>query len=275
MLSPMDIRDKSFNVKMRGFDQDQVNDFLDQIIADYEAALKKNEDLEAKLKDAQAKVDHYDGLKDAMNQSIIVAQSAADTVKKQAESEAQNVQDEAEANAEKLLSDASAKSNQILSDASDKARQLSVQTEDMRRTAKQFRDHLALLLKAELETVQSTDWDDALNAPIATVDTDAIIDSDGTKAEAAASDDDTSDGGSDSGAAGSEDGENADSAATDADADSESATAENSAPEAQSDLDSQGSDSLDSKADGTAPAADEQESGEYTEIVFPDDDPKA
>ncbi|WP_155285914.1 DivIVA domain-containing protein [Lacticaseibacillus zhaodongensis] len=255
MLSPMDIRDKSFNVKMRGFDQDQVNDFLDQIIADYEAAIKKNDDLEAKLKEAQAKVDHYDGLKDAMNQSIIVAQSAADTVKKQAETEAQNVQDEAEANAEKLLSDASAKSNQILSDASDKARQLSIQTEDMRRTAKQFRDHLALLLKAELETVQSAQWDDALDAPIATVDTDAITKPEGDAADSAA---------------------NADAADTAAAADTDSTS---SAAETQSDLDSEGSDSLDSKADGTASAdadpAQQEPEGEYTEIVFPDDDPKA
>lgn len=36
-LTPLDIHNKEFNVKMRGYDQDQVNDFLDQIIKDYEA----------------------------------------------------------------------------------------------------------------------------------------------------------------------------------------------------------------------------------------------
>ena len=35
-LTPMDIHNKDFPVKMRGYDQDEVNDYLDQIIKDYE-----------------------------------------------------------------------------------------------------------------------------------------------------------------------------------------------------------------------------------------------
>lgn len=162
MLSPMDIRDKTFNVKMRGFDQDQVNDFLDQIIADYETVLKDRDEKAAALKEATEKVTHYEGMKDAMNQAIIVAQEAADRLKQQSEADAQQVQDEAEKNAETLLSEASEKSNRILTDASDKARQLTIQTEDMKRNAQEFRDHLALLLRAELETVEGTQWTDTI-----------------------------------------------------------------------------------------------------------------
>ncbi|WP_125571965.1 DivIVA domain-containing protein [Lacticaseibacillus songhuajiangensis] len=162
MLSPMDIRDKSFNVKMRGFDQDQVNDFLDQIIADYEGALKKVETLTDSLKEAQDKVTHYEGMENAMNQAIIVAQDAADRLKTTSEEDAQKVQDEAEKNAEQILSEASDKSNKILADASDKARQLTIQSEDMRRNAQDFRDHLALLLRAELETIEGDNWSDTI-----------------------------------------------------------------------------------------------------------------
>ncbi|WP_054676358.1 DivIVA domain-containing protein [Lacticaseibacillus sharpeae] len=60
MLTPMDIRDKTFNVKMRGYDQDQVNDFLDQIIADYESVLKEKETMAAELKTAKDQVAHYE-----------------------------------------------------------------------------------------------------------------------------------------------------------------------------------------------------------------------
>lgn len=162
MLSPMDIRDKSFNVKMRGFDQDQVNDFLDQIIADYEAALGKVDTLTSSLKEAQDKVTHYEGMKDAMNQAIIVAQEAADRLKTSSEEDAQKIQDEAEKNAEQILSEASEKSNKILADASDKARQLTIQSEDMRRNAQDFRDHLALLLHAELETIEGDKWTETI-----------------------------------------------------------------------------------------------------------------
>lgn len=162
MLSPMDIRDKTFNVKMRGFDQDQVNDFLDQIITDFETVVKERDEKAAALKAAEEKVAHYEGMKDAMNQAIIVAQEAADRLKEQSEADAQQVQDEAERNAEALLSEASEKSNRILTDASDKARSLTIKTEDMKRNAQEFRDYLATLLNAQLETIQGEQWNEVI-----------------------------------------------------------------------------------------------------------------
>ena len=158
MLSPMDIRDKSFTVKMRGFDQDQVNDFLDQIIADYESTMNELEETKKKLKVADAKAQEYEGMKNAMNQAILVAQEAADKLKKKSEEDAAKVQKDAEDNAEKLLSDASAKSNRILSDASEQSRQLAIQTDDLKKNARDFREHIAALLQAELEAVQSNAW---------------------------------------------------------------------------------------------------------------------
>ncbi|WDF81665.1 DivIVA domain-containing protein [Lacticaseibacillus pabuli] len=162
MLSPMDIRDKSFTVKMRGFDQDQVNDFLDQIIADYESTLNELEDTKKKLKASEDKAQEYEGMKNAMNQAILVAQEAADKLKQQSEEDAAKVQKDAEDNAEKLLSDASEKSNRILSDASEQSRQLAIQTEDLKKNARDFREHLAALLSAELEAVQSNAWTEVL-----------------------------------------------------------------------------------------------------------------
>ena len=35
-LTPKDIYDAEFDVKMRGYDKDQVNDLLDEVIVDYE-----------------------------------------------------------------------------------------------------------------------------------------------------------------------------------------------------------------------------------------------
>jgi cell division initiation protein len=177
MLTPMDIRDKTFNVKMRGYDQDQVNDFLDQIIADYESVLKQKDEMATELKAAKDQVAHYEGMKDAMNQSIIVAQEAADRVRSAAEAEAAEVRQQAQDDAEGLLNDAHAKSEDVMTQADDRSRQLALQTEDLRQNAKQFRDHLVLLLQAELETVKGAEWSAAVDhepfQPVQTADSDA------------------------------------------------------------------------------------------------------
>ena len=49
-LTPLDIHNKEFDVKLRGYDKDEVNDFLDQVIKDYEAVLKENDHLTESLK---------------------------------------------------------------------------------------------------------------------------------------------------------------------------------------------------------------------------------
>ena len=46
VLSPDDIHNKEFSTKLRGYNIDEVNDFLEQIIKDYQITLKQNKDLQ-------------------------------------------------------------------------------------------------------------------------------------------------------------------------------------------------------------------------------------
>ena len=95
-LTPLDIHNKEFHTKLRGYDQDEVNDFLDQIIKDYELVLKENAHLTESLKQSQEKLKYFNDLKDSLNQSIIVAQEAADKVKANSQREAEIINREAQ-----------------------------------------------------------------------------------------------------------------------------------------------------------------------------------
>lgn len=90
-LTPLDIQNKDFSTKMRGYNQDDVDDFLDQVTRDYEDALQKNRELEKSLKHAEEKLQYFNELKDALNQSIIVAQDTADKVKSSANKESEMI----------------------------------------------------------------------------------------------------------------------------------------------------------------------------------------
>ncbi|MCI1986011.1 MAG: DivIVA domain-containing protein [Lactobacillus sp.] len=163
-LSPLDIHNKEFNVRMRGYDQDQVNDFLSQIIKDYSALLKQNEEMQKHLADAEEKVKYYNDLKDALNQSIIVAQEAADKVKTNAEQEADLIQQQAEKNAQDLLTSSTEKANRIVGDASEKAKKITVETEDLKRQTRVFRQRLQVMLESQLEVVKSPEWKELLSS---------------------------------------------------------------------------------------------------------------
>ena len=40
-LTPTDIHNKTFSTKFRGYDEDEVNEFLEQLMKDFENVIKK------------------------------------------------------------------------------------------------------------------------------------------------------------------------------------------------------------------------------------------
>ncbi|HAP4227341.1 TPA: DivIVA domain-containing protein [Enterococcus faecalis] len=172
-LTPLDIQNKEFSTKMRGYNQDDVDDFLDQVTRDYEDALQKNRELEKSLKHAEEKLQYFNELKDALNQSIIVAQDTADKVKSSANKESEMIITsadnqaketlvEAERKSNAMIADAEAKSTQILAEAIERARQLAGETEDLKKKTRVFHQRLSLMLETQLEQVKSEEWEEIL-----------------------------------------------------------------------------------------------------------------
>lgn len=161
-LSPLDIHNKEFNVKLRGYDQDQVNDFLDKIIKDYELTLKENENLTDEVKTSNEKLEYFNDLKDSLNQSIIVAQEAADRVKVNAKRESEIINKESQKQGHDIIDEANEKAKHIIDMASEKAKKLAVETDDLKKQARIFRQRLKVMMESQLEVVKSSDWDEIL-----------------------------------------------------------------------------------------------------------------
>ena len=172
-LTPLDIQNKTFPTKMRGYNQDEVDDFLDLVVRDYEEVTQRNRELEKAVKHSEEKLEYFNELKDALNQSIIVAQDTADKVKTSASKEsevivtsAQNKADELVATAEKrahqLTTDAEEKARKILTDATEKAKQLATETEDLKKKTRVFHQRISLMLESQLEQVKSPEGDEIL-----------------------------------------------------------------------------------------------------------------
>ncbi|WP_277630287.1 DivIVA domain-containing protein [Atopococcus tabaci] len=153
-LTPMDIHNKEFSVRMRGYDQDEVNDYMEQIIKAYELLIKDKKDLEKRLEFAEEKLDHYENMQEALNKSIIVAQEAADRLKENTEKEAEMVIREAENNAD-----------QLLKEAVDKAHRIEQETEDLKKHSRIFRQRLQLMIESQLEMIKKEEWNEILQTP--------------------------------------------------------------------------------------------------------------
>jgi cell division initiation protein len=147
-LSPLDIHNKEFGRSFRGYDEDEVDDFLERIIQDYEGLIRQNKDLEEKIEQITDRLTHFTNIEESLSKSIIVAQETAEDVKSNARKEAQLILKEAEKNADRIVSEALSKS-----------RKMSLEVEEVRKHAAVFRARFRSLVQAQLEMLESGDWE--------------------------------------------------------------------------------------------------------------------
>lgn len=161
-LTAEDIQNEKFATKMRGYNVDEVNQFLDRIVSEFQAMTEKNHELEETVKSDQEKLKYFTELKDSLNQSILVAQEAADKVKSNAQKEADITLREAQKQATDIVSEANDKANQLVHDAAESTKRLTVQTNDLKKQTRVFRQRLQVMLESQLAVVNSSDWDSLL-----------------------------------------------------------------------------------------------------------------
>lgn len=147
-LSPLDIHNKEFATSWRGYNVDEVNEFLDQVIKDYEALIKENKSLEEKVRLHEDKLSHFQHLEETLSKSIIIAQETAEEVKINARKEAELILKEAEKNADRIINESLARS-----------RKVSIEIEELKKRASVYRNRFRTLLEAQLEMLHSNEWD--------------------------------------------------------------------------------------------------------------------
>lgn len=147
-LTPLDIHNKEFTKGFRGYDEDEVNEFLDQVIKDYEMIIREKKELEQKVQELTEKLSHFTNIEETLNKSILVAQEAAEDVKRNAQKEAKLIIKEAEKNADRIINEALAKS-----------RKIAMEIEELKKQSKVFRTRFQMLIEAQLDLLKNDDWD--------------------------------------------------------------------------------------------------------------------
>lgn len=122
-LTPLDIHNKEFRRSFRGYNEDEVDDFLDQVTRDLEALSRERDQLRGELDEAKKRIEQYRAMENALQNAIVVAQSAADDVKANARKEAELILQEAQAEAERVIAAANVRNRQILEEADEAKRQ--------------------------------------------------------------------------------------------------------------------------------------------------------
>jgi len=103
-ISPMDIRQQQFTVKMfRGFDVQEVDTFLEDLADDYETLLKENQLLKEQLEALEERARNLEERERVLQDTLVSTQRLTEEMKESARREAALLVRESELQGEKLV----------------------------------------------------------------------------------------------------------------------------------------------------------------------------
>jgi cell division initiation protein len=95
ILTPQDIQSQQFHVRFRGFDVEEVDDFLEKISAAFQSVTEENQQLKGRLETLEKDLATYQNQQKSFQSAIIAAQNVADAMKEKSREEAEAIVAEA------------------------------------------------------------------------------------------------------------------------------------------------------------------------------------
>ena len=149
MITPLDIENKKFAKQMmNGYSVEEVDNFLDEITLDYERLYKESSENKSKISDLEASLVKYRNLETTLKNTLVMAQSTADEIKKVAKQEA-----------DQLIKDSQGTARQQVMELE---QQITIKTKELDDLKKQFdvyKAKMESLLISQLELIKEVNKD--------------------------------------------------------------------------------------------------------------------
>lgn len=145
-LTPMDIHNKEFPRTFRGYDEDEVDKFLDSIIDEFERLYKENAEIKEHESALVDQIDQYKTMEKTLKDTLVTAQKTADDVIVNAQKKAELIVHESEIKAKQIIDEAN---NSVIS--------IKKELEDNKKQFKVFKNKFKSLLNSEIEMLDQAD----------------------------------------------------------------------------------------------------------------------
>lgn len=141
-ITALDIHQKEFTHGMRGYREDEVDNFLDQVAAEYEALTREVAVLTKRVQEAEAKALGLDAERNAINSALLIAQRSADDLMEKARGEVAQI-----------IADAESKGSQIVHESLAAKRELLAEIKRLKVEEESFREGIKRVVSGALQAI--------------------------------------------------------------------------------------------------------------------------
>jgi cell division initiation protein len=157
MLKPIDIHNAEFKRSFRGYNQEEVDDFLDRIVSKYEDLFKENQAMHEQIQQLEQELRKYQNKESDIYGLITLTRETATEAKEVASQQAQSIIDEANVKANVILEKAKYKARQIIQEHQDQLHQMQRRLQELAEIELKFKKRMKQLMEtiwAMLEDVK-------------------------------------------------------------------------------------------------------------------------
>src|SRR5258707_6299871 len=143
-ITPLEIRQKSFERTLRGYDKDEVSAFLQSLSQEWERTLDECKEMRIKLEATEKEVSKLREVESSLFKTLKTAEDTGANVIDQANKTAELVLRENQLNADALLHEAKTKAKNTIEEAEASSKQMLAEMEDRLKTLGQHYKNLEL-----------------------------------------------------------------------------------------------------------------------------------
>ena len=142
-ITPLDIQQKQFSSRLRGFDMEEVDSFLELIREEMEELLRDNANLREESRRFEKQLKEYKNIETTLKDTLISTQQMAEEFRATAKKDADLIKKEAELNAE-----------EIVREAQDKVLKVHEDITDLKGVRRHFKEELRRLIESHLSMME-------------------------------------------------------------------------------------------------------------------------
>ncbi|NWF51453.1 MAG: DivIVA domain-containing protein [Nitrospirae bacterium] len=142
-ITPLDIQQKQFPMKFRGFDVEEVYAFLEVIREEMEDLLRENASLKEDMVKLENQIKEYKDMETTLRETLMTAQQMVEEYKTNARKEA-----------ELLIREAEIKADNLLKEAQEKVIKIHEDIVDLKGIRRHFKEELKRLIEGHLKMLE-------------------------------------------------------------------------------------------------------------------------
>jgi len=144
-ITPLDIQKKKFGKSFRGFDEAEVESFLEEVAKYCTGLIRDNHSMKDRIRDIELKVANFQDREKTVNETLTVVRKVSDDMKENAKRQG-----------EMIVSKAKARAREIFLKLQDEIKNLKMEAENYRLKREEIKGSLLQFLKNQISLLESS-----------------------------------------------------------------------------------------------------------------------